>query len=236
MEIDELRRLSAKEGLSLNYIAKDEKVSQILANLQEFDDIVLKGGTAINRIYAKNKRFSEDIDFDIIFKGNVRSAITRTKEIVSKLSGFDISKPRIMKQTIRYDLYYQNPLNHRDRIMLEFTAIKKSSNYDKKIVNFGFVPHESALLNVYDIKQMIMFKIDCLLNRLEGKDFFDLYYLIELPHKHIKIPKQDLIKRLDFDDKEIKSIADVINHYVPKSKRPAWSIFVQELKEKIQNY
>ena len=74
MEIEELRRLSAKEELSLNYIAKDEMVSKLLVSLQMFENIILKGGTAINRVYIKNKRFSEDIDFDIVSKVNMNSA------------------------------------------------------------------------------------------------------------------------------------------------------------------
>src|SRR3989344_8380575 len=106
MELDELRRLAAKEELSLNYIAKDEMISKALAKLQKFDNIILKGGTAINRVYLKNKRFSEDIDLDLIFNGTVKLALTATNKIIKVIEGFDIAKPRIMKKTIRYDLFY----------------------------------------------------------------------------------------------------------------------------------
>ena len=100
MEIEELRRLAAKEELSLNYIAKDEMISRALSGLQDFDDIILKGGTAINRVYLKNKRFSEDIDVYLIFNGTAKQALPRTKEIIGKLKGFNIAKPRIMNNTI----------------------------------------------------------------------------------------------------------------------------------------
>jgi len=241
MEIEELRRLAAKEELSLNYIAKDEMISKVLISLQGFNDIILKGGTATNRVYLKNKRFSEDIDFDLVFKGSVKQALSRTKEIVNTLKSqeFDIARPRIMKGTIRYDLFYINPLNHKDRIRLEFKIVKNASNYSKKIVNFGFVPYTSSLLNVYDIEEMIMHKVECVLNRIEGKDFFDLYYLTELPHKHIKAirAKRDMLtQRTNLEEKEIRSTENVINHYIPKGKRPSWSIFLEELKEKIKKY
>lgn len=165
MEIVELRRLAAKEELSLNYLAKDEMISKVLFQLQETEDIILKGGTAISRVYTRNKRFSEDIDFDLSFSGNVKEAVKRTKEIVNKLQGFKIEKERIMNQTIRYDLFYLNPLEHQDKIRLEFRVTKKPAKYTKKIVNFGFVPAESSLINVYDIEEMIIQKIDCILNR-----------------------------------------------------------------------
>ncbi len=238
MEIEELRRLSAKEELSLNYIAKDEMISKILFNLQDFDDIILKGGTAINRIYIKNKRFSEDIDFDIISNGTVKEALAKTKENVLKLKDFfEIAKPRIMNKTIRYDLYYLNPLNHKDRIMLEFKPVNKVLNYSKKIINYGFVPFEATLLNVYELETLIAFKLECLLTRMEGKDLFDLYYLLDLIHKPIKLPKEKrdlIINRLQLNDEEVKAMANVINHYIPKNIRPNWGIFISELIEKIK--
>lgn len=239
MDIEELRRLAAKEELSLNYIAKDEMLSKILLSLQSFDNIVLKGGTAINRVYIKNKRFSEDIDLDFVFKGSWKKALSRTKEIVNVLKEFNISKPHIMNDTIRYDLFYTNLLNHKDRIRLEFKVVKKADNYSKKIVNFGFVPYESSLLNAYDIEELIAHKIECIMNRTEGKDFFDLYYLMSAPHKNIKIlrdNKEKIIQRIILEEKEIKSAANIANHYIPKDKRPSWTMFLEELKEKIRKY
>lgn len=235
MKIEELRRLAAKEELSLNYIAKDQKISEILLNLQNINNIILKGGTAINRTFLKNKRFSEDIDLDFISNKTVKQSIQKTKEIVSKLD-FKISRPRIMKEIIRYDLFYNNPLNHQDKIRIEFKIIKKASNYDKKIINFGFVPYDSALLNVYNLEELIKQKIECILNRTEGKDFFDLYYLIKLPHKKLKLPKEELIKKTNLEEKEIKSAANILNHYIPKNQRPNWIIFLEELKDIITNY
>lgn len=239
MELDELRRFAAKEELSLNFIAKDEMISKALTALQGHDDIILKGGTVINRVYLKNKRFSEDIDLDLIFNGTPKEAISRTQAIVNNLTGFTVAKPRIMKSTIRYDLYYNNPLNHKDKIRLEFKVIIKPLQYGKKVVNFGFVPHESALLNVYDIEALILQKIDCILHRIEGKDFFDLYYLIDIPHKHcqeLKTMKEDLIKRILLEEKQIEAVANIINHYLPRNQRPQWPSFLEELKKKIQNY
>lgn len=237
MDVEELRRLAAKEEISLNYIAKDEMMSKLLLGLQGFDDIILKGGTAINRVYLKNKRFSEDIDLDIIFKGSLKQALMRTKEIVNGLVGFQIARPRIMKETIRYDLFYINSLNHKDKIRLEFKLTKKASNYSKKVVNFGFVPYDSALLNVYDIEEIIKQKIDCIFSRIEGKDFFDLYYLLDLTYKPINILKKEkkkIIEKISLEEREIKSVANVINHYIPRSKRPNWDIFLEELKKKIR--
>jgi predicted nucleotidyltransferase component of viral defense system len=239
MDLSELRRISAKEELSLNFIAKDERISSILAGLQGIEGIILKGGTAINRVYLKNKRFSEDIDFDITSKGNAKQILPKTKGIVKKLGGFRTAKPRIMRDTIRYDLYYTNPLEHQDRIMLEFKPTKKPQAHSRRIVNFGFVPHEAALLEVYDIEALINQKIDCMMNRTEGKDFYDLYHLLELPHHRLdklKEGKKEILNRMNLGEKQVKAIANAMNHYLPRNQRPNWTLFLEELREKIRNY
>ncbi|MFH1055850.1 MAG: nucleotidyl transferase AbiEii/AbiGii toxin family protein, partial [Candidatus Altiarchaeota archaeon] len=225
-----------KNELSLNYVAKDERISEALTKLQGFGNIILKGGTAINRVYLKNKRFSEDIDFDLVFKGSAKKAVPTTERMVGKLSGFEVAKPRIMRDVIRYDLYYTNPLRHKDRIMLEFKVVADAAHYTKIVVNFGFVPNESALLNVYDIEELIRHKIDCIVNRTEGKDYFDLYHLISLPHRHIAWDKEAVIKRLSLSKKEVKSVANTINHYIPRKDRPQWNMLLKELKDTLTEY
>ncbi|MBS3175566.1 nucleotidyl transferase AbiEii/AbiGii toxin family protein [Candidatus Woesearchaeota archaeon] len=235
MNIEELRRIAAKEQLSLNYVAKDEMLSKVLIYLQENDKIILKGGTAINRVYLRNKRLSEDIDFDFISKKNVKESLIDTKEIMNKIKDFQIARPRIMKETIRYDLYYINPLNHKDKIRVEFKIVKKAENYEKRIVNFGFVPFTTSLINVYDVEELIKHKAAYIVNRLEGKDFFDFYFLLDLEHKKIGLDREKLLERLNLEERKIKELANTINHYIPRNERPNWILFLEELKDKIRN-
>ncbi len=239
MELDELRRLAAREELSLNYIAKDEMISRALSALQGFDDIVLKGGTAIHRAYLRNRRFSEDIDFDFVFKGTVKQAVARTGEIAGNVKGFTIARPRIMGDTIRYDLFYTNALNHRDRIMLEFRRVTRASGYARRIVNFGFVPADSALLNVYDVEELILQKIYCIMNRREGKDLFDLHCLLGLQHRPVaalRNDREEILGRLSLGEKQIRAMGNTLNHYLPRSSRPDWVSFLEELKGKVKEY
>lgn len=65
-----LRHISVKTGLGLKYLSKDEKVSIVLEQVRGlFPEVILKGGTALNRAYLARlgvSRFSEDIDLDFI--------------------------------------------------------------------------------------------------------------------------------------------------------------------------
>jgi predicted nucleotidyltransferase component of viral defense system len=241
MNLEGLRQIAAQKELSLNFVAKDEMLSKALIKLQGHQDLILKGGTGINRVYLKNKRFSEDIDFDLILTATPKQALARTNEIIKPLSEFEIAIPRIMNLTIRYDLSYTNPLNYKDKIRVEFRVVNKAHNFSSRIVNFGYVPLESALLNVYDLEELIWHKLACILSRKEGKDLFDLYYLLELPHTALGLKKEDkekLLIALTFTEKEVKLIAKATNNYIPLKLHPAWSMMIKELKEKInkENY
>ncbi len=236
MNLEELRRVAAQEELSLNFVAKDEMLSKALLKLQGHKDLILKGGTAINRVYLRNKRFSEDIDFDLIFKAAPKQALARTDEIIKTLSEFEIGAPQIINLTIRYDLSYTNPLNQKDKIRVEFRVTDKAHNFSSRVVNFGYVPLEAALLNVYDLEELIRHKLACILSRKEGKDLFDLYYLLELPHISLRLKKEDrekLITALTLTDKEVKQLAKATNNYIPLKLRPAWGMIIKELKDKI---
>ena len=55
-----------------------------------------------------------------------------------------------------------------------------------------------------------------------------------IPHESINIDKEKIMERITFEEKEIRIIADTLNHYVPKKQRPDWKIFLEQLKEKIR--
>ena len=83
-DIEILRYLATKTGLGLNYLSKDEKISIILEQQRDlFPEVVLKGGTALSRVYLAKKgvsRFSEDIDLDFISDKGLNEKIKRGEE------------------------------------------------------------------------------------------------------------------------------------------------------------
>ena len=79
-----LRYLSAKTGLGLKYLSKDERISIALEQLHNlFPDAILKGGTALSRVYLAKigvSRFSEDIDLDFVSDATLDGKISVIKE------------------------------------------------------------------------------------------------------------------------------------------------------------
>lgn len=239
MELKEIRKLALDYELSINYILKDLEISKIFKILEtKLDNVVLKGGTGINRVYFKkeNRRFSEDIDFDIYCKDNINIVKEKLYLILKNLlNEYTVEKPRLMNETIRFDVYYTGI--QKDKIKLEFKLNKGIlKNTNQKIVDFGFVPATASIYVIYDLEELINQKLLAFVNRTDGKDAYDLYYLLQLEFIKQKINKELLteskekLKKIKVDKKQIRYLENSINHYIPKSKRQAFIGLLTELE------
>ncbi len=252
MDKKEIRRKALEKGLSINYIMKDKEISKIFLILEnKINDIFLKGGTGINRVYLEEtKRFSEDIDFDVYSKENINKVKEDIYKILKKeLKDYDVQKPRIMNKTIRYDVLYVNEFENKEKIRLEYRIInKKPKNVDLKIINNGFVSYKACLYYIYTIEELIFQKLFALINRIEGKDIYDIYYLLEQEYnkKELKeIFKQKeqeqiiitAIERLkEFLNKKetLTYINNSTNHFISKDKRICFEIMIKNLIIKLK--
>ena len=64
--------VSFATGISPSYIEKDWYLVQILQSVTKLNTsdvkIIFAGGTCLSKAYSLTKRFSEDVDFDIVAK------------------------------------------------------------------------------------------------------------------------------------------------------------------------
>ncbi len=252
MNVEDVRKLSVSTELSLNYVVKDLEISKILKILEsKIKNIILKGGTGINRVYISknNRRFSEDIVFDIY---STKAINDIKKEIYSllikQLKGYDVQKPRIMNNTIRFDVYFAGL--QKDKIKLEFHVVSEQifKKPSLKIIDYGFVPFSSSLYPIYSKEELIVQKLCAFINRIDGKDAYDLYYLFNEEYDQESLKKtiskyntknktnliKETIKKINLlleDKKQLKYLENSINHYIPKSKRQLFFGLLNCLKD-----
>ncbi len=246
-----LRYVARKTGLGLHYLSKDEKISLLLEQVREiFPEVVLKGGTAINRVYLAKKnvsRFSEDIDLDFVSDKRLDEKITIINERVVNLTDFEVKGPRILHRTLRFDCYYTNEFDQRDRVQLEFyltqtEALKK----EDIIVKSPFIETHPVIFTVYSLEDLMARKFIALYNRLEGKDIYDLFYCLELDFNRARLDealrymvafyklnerdfRKELLLRLQDARKNAYYIGNATNHFIPRDLRPAWAVFIDTL-------
>lgn len=251
-----LRYISAKTGLGLKYLSKDEKVSIVLEQLRGlFPDVILKGGTALNRVYLARSgvsRFSEDIDLDFVSDKGLDEKISTIKERVAEIKGFEIEGPRILHRTLRFDCYYMNEFGDKDRMRMEFYLTRTESlKVEDALVKSPFIETHPTIFKVYSLEDLMARKFIALYNRMEGKDIYDLFYCLDLDFDKEDLFKalnimldfyrisqpgfsDDLLLRLEDARENSYYIGNSTNHFIPRNLRPDWKIFIDTLILKVE--
>ncbi|MFH0863121.1 MAG: nucleotidyl transferase AbiEii/AbiGii toxin family protein [Candidatus Altiarchaeota archaeon] len=261
MDKDILRILSLKTGLGMNYLSKEEKISALLSELSGRlpEEYVLKGGTALNRIYLQKQgvgRFSEDIDLDLVSTQTLDKKIEETRKMMNGVNGFEIGTARLMHRTLRFDCSYQNELGVKDLIRMEFylshDKLACAKKPEKTLISSAYAPSKSAFFNTYSLEDLLAGKILALYSRTEGKDVYDVFYGLETDYDRnmlknalkiqaefykIKESPNELLRKtaekLGTIATKSKYVGNSTNHYIPQKMRPDWSIFIRTLKLKL---
>src|SRR3989344_9433187 len=126
LKLGELKRIALKEGVPQAVVEKDLALSLALkeiAGAQLAKGGVFKGGTAIRKIYFKEARFSEDLDFDAA--GIDKAACLNM--LRSALEGFSFEGLKFEKieeeksiAGLKASVKFTGPLAHPQRIRFDF--------------------------------------------------------------------------------------------------------------------
>lgn len=182
VNLEVCKTISVQFGLPLQFVVKEfyvfDVLGQITMETARTNDLVFKGGTALNKVYlSKLQRFSEDLDFDAATE-SITEVRKRAKELASKISGYQIDDEfRRVGDTIQFYCSYDSPLGVKDHVRVELSAKKILS--DKSLV---IKPAQSEYTGrfvtgfyVYAIEDLVARKMHALCARAEGKDFFDVH-------------------------------------------------------------
>ena len=252
-----LKLIAAKTGLGLNYVDKEEKISLLLSQLWEIfgEKAIIKGGTALNRVYLANigaARFSEDIDIDY-FNGDVEASAQEIVEGMKKIKGFNVKGPRILHRTFRFDCYYTNTLENRDRVKVEFYLSRPPYIEAKvELVKSPFIDTYPTMFRVYSLEDLLAKKVVALYRRMEGKDIYDVFHALNMAFEMDKFLKaleltlkfyhierdfwEGLINRLSQAKENARQIGNSTNHFIPKTLRPNWEELIESLRFRVEEF
>jgi len=193
VELREARKIAASTGLGLQYVLKEARVFDIWKRLSPIvmsrkvrsrAILVCKGGTALNKIYlAGVQRFSEDLDFDAFFKGSLtrgQKVDFLQKNLIAALTKhYDIQRPRMMREVLRFTCSFDNEMEKRDSIFVEFNLqvpkVGRIVVREAKSELWGL----SAKIPVYSFETLVAKKLKTFYERESGKDLYDIYRSLE---------------------------------------------------------
>lgn len=256
-EIDRYIRISGEVGLPLNFVIKEFHAFDLLGQMagiviNEKRKCVFKGGTALNKIYLKRwQRFSEDLDFNNYFGGSTGERISKLKELMKGVKGYGVSRPFRFRRTIRFECAYLTPRGQKDKVQVEFNLKNPKSKYASvlRTAESNVCGATVAGVRTYSLDDLVAQKLNAMLDRIEGKDIYDVYHAISLT-KNLRgsiktILKNEgkeispsafianVIKRLEsFDTKRIQKLT---NPYILLENRPRnWEEILRALQTKLR--
>ncbi len=216
LSYEELENIAKLKRLSLINAEKDYLQELILFSIYSHvgGELIFKGGTCLYKIYKLN-RFSEDLDFTLIKRLEIKKLI---KKIVSDLMLVNI-KTKIKeikeyKNEINIKLILNGPLYKGGKETQCFIPLNISKK-EQVLVK----PKKESIISLYkelpnfelfmmEEKEILAEKVRTVFTRTKPRDIYDLWFL--LAKKNINFDFQLINKKLalynlKFDLKEFKS-------------------------------
>lgn len=175
------QRDTLEKVIRLYYVLKDISQTPVLN-----DNLVLKGGTAINLAYFDLPRLSVDIDMDFTKTGKMEDLVDLRKEIKDTLfyilqsQGYTIGKGGKELHTLDQWIFnYQSIGGNNDHIKIELNYGIR--NHILPVVNRGInlsiVSDDGIKVSTLHPCELFATKINALIERSAVRDLFDVYSL-----------------------------------------------------------
>ncbi len=188
MNEDELRRLARTTWFDLATLEKDYALTWLLNGIYSRNSklrelLILKGGTAIRKVYFPEWRLSEDLDFtvlrsttaqqvreyfDLVFK-----ALMGTSNIAYAVDAFFASPNSIL-----VDVQYVGPLRFKNRIAHDISLREKlveEPTRRRVKPEYADIPEFTVL--VYSLNEILVEKIRSIVQRGKARDYYDVWRL-----------------------------------------------------------
>lgn len=206
-----LQALAREKSVRLEILEKDYALSYLLVAIAKTPDlgnqIGMKGGTALRKLYYPGYRFSEDLDYSTVRSGPlaegdhlIRSAINRMTEQLQERGPFVVQfEPLTLRlphpgQQMAYLVRVQFPYHRQPlcRLKIEITTDDPIMQpLDSRPVIHEFPEHLDSEVRVYSLGEIVAEKIRALLQVREKlvdrgwgasrvcRDYYDLWYVLQ---------------------------------------------------------
>ena len=191
----QITQRAAHHGVPAPTVERDYVLAHVIAALGTMDDdhgLVFKGGTALRLCYLENYRYSADLDFSVVgneIEGAYATIDTALTRVTGAIEGLSLTgdKPR--------RIGYLGPLGRRRSLKIDITDDELVLNVDtvRLLPLWPDLPEDVAI-RAYPLVEVAGEKLRCVIQRLQCRDLFDLWFLFENedvdPYDAVEIFKQ----------------------------------------------
>ena len=191
----EIQNKAREAGVRDQQVEKDYILSWILQGIAQHKQlsisIVFKGGTVLKKVYFEDYRFSEDLDFTLLGSEVVNEQIfewfTEVFEYIRDEANIPleiIDNHEHEDGGINFYISYVGPLggvgaNKRVKVDISRSEVLQ---FEPALQNayLAYSDQEDHKLLCYPLEEVLVEKLRSIMQRMQARDFYDIWYLIEM--------------------------------------------------------
>lgn len=197
----EIQQRAREAGVRDQQIEKDYALSWILRGIAQHEQLsqklVFKGGTVLKKIYFEDYRFSEDLDFTLHSADITNDQIFDWFKEVFNYVIEEANMPLAIIDNNEHDdgginfyISYSGPLGgqgNNKRVKVDISRSEKLVFLPAmKNVHIGYSDLEEHQLLCYPLEEVLVEKMRCIMQRMQARDFYDLWYLLEIERMEVR--------------------------------------------------
>ena len=242
----EIQQKARKIGVRDQQIEKDYILSWILFGISNHEQlsktIVFKGGTVLKKVYFEDYRFSEDLDFTL-FKNETDNKkiiewFKETFEFVREEANIPleiISNNEHEDGGINFYINYIGPLggqgsNKKVKVdisrneQLVFEPVTKSIFTD-------YSDLEEHQLWCYPLEEILVEKMRSIMQRMQARDFYDIWYLLEIHEMNIDFYVNEFKEKCENKNLHATDFSSKLIERIPQYKGRWHSSLKEQIKD-----
>ena len=195
----EIQRKARAVGVRDQQIEKDYILSWILQGVATHKElsktIVFKGGTILKKVFFKDYRFSEDLDFTLLddnisnqqifdYFNEVFEYVREEANIPLEIINSDSYRGEHEDGGINFYISYIGPLGGmgtNKRVKVDISRSEKLQFQPiNKPVFLTYTDLEEHKLLCYTLEEILVEKMRSVMQRMQARDFYDIWYLLEI--------------------------------------------------------
>jgi len=191
----EIQNIAREVGVRDQQIEKDYILSWILQGIAQHEQlsksIVLKGGTVLKKVYFEDYRFSEDLDFTLLDNdlGNEQifewfSEVFESIKDEANIPLEFIDDNEHEDGGLNFYISYVGPLGGLGANKKVKVDISRSEKLEfEPVMNdvfIGYTDLEEHQLFCYPLEEVLVEKMRSVMQRMQARDFYDIWYLLEI--------------------------------------------------------
>ena len=242
----EIQPKAQKLGVRDQQIEKDYVLSWILQGIANHEQIsqelVFKGGTVLKKIYFKDYRFSEDLDFtllsDEISNDELFGWFSEVFDYIKEAANIPLSiidNNEHQDAGINFYISYIGPLGGLEAKKSVKVDISRSESLSFEPVSrtaiLEYTDQEDHQLLCYSLEEVLIEKLRCVMQRMQARDFYDIWYLLGVHKMDLEFLTSEFKEKCESKDLNPEDFHEKLRQRLPKYQ----ALWDKSLSQQIHN-